>query len=197
MIPLTAGIVQDIFDGSILNMLYAAALFIGLVYSIFLLFFQGIEDALGNLDLDFSLDHDIDNASDVTGISLLAIASFISAFGAFGLIAVTLFDAGSAASLISALLGGLGMGLVAQLSWVYLLSPTVSSEVRQAKLVGTVAEIITPIPMNGLGQIAFIAEGSRITYSARSSEHDQSISRGTPVRIERIVGGVAYVSAIA
>jgi len=60
-----------------------------------------------------------------------------------------------------------------------------------------VAEITTPIPANGVGQIAFVAKGSRVTYSARATETDLSMSRGTAVRIERIVGGMAYVSEIS
>lgn len=127
---------------------------------------------------------------------MLAVASFISAFGAFGLISVTLFEAGAVASLIAALLGGLALGLAAQMFFVYILSPTVSSEIRQAGLIGMAAEITTPIPADGVGQIAFVAKGSRVTYSARATDGSQIVKRGTPVRIERIVGGVAYVSEL-
>ena len=63
-------------------------------------------------------------------------------------------------------------------------------------LIGIVAEITTPIPENGIGQIAFVAKGSRITYSARATDEQSPVERGTPVRIERIVGGMAYVSPI-
>jgi hypothetical protein len=59
-----------------------------------------------------------------------------------------------------------------------------------------VAEIITPIPAKGVGQIAFVAKGSRITYSARATDEQSPVERGTPVRIERIVGGMAYVSPV-
>jgi len=128
---------------------------------------------------------------------VLAIASFISSFGAFGLIAVTLFDAGTVTSLIVALVGGILIGIAAQLFFLYILSPTISSEIQQTKLIGMVAEITTPIPANGVGQIAFVAKGSRVTYSARATETDLSMSRGTAVRIERIVGGMAYVSEIS
>jgi len=88
------------------------------------------------------------------------------------------------------------VGIVAQGFFLYILSPTISSEVRQARLIGQVAEITTPIPVNGVGQIAFVAEGSRVTYSARATDEQSAFERGTPVRIERIVGGMAYVSAI-
>ncbi len=198
---MTANIFTDIFGDSVLNIVYALALLIGTIYAIFLVFFQGIGDVLGDLDIDLSADVDVDldadAAGEATGVSVLAIASFISSFGAFGLIAVTLFDAGTVTSLIVALVGGILIGIAAQLFFLYILSPTISSEIQQTKLIGMVAEITTPIPANGVGQIAFVAKGSRVTYSARATEADLSMSRGTAVRIERIVGGMAYVSEIS
>ena len=203
MIPMTASVFSDLFADSLLNVVYATALLIGVVYALFLLFFQGLGEAFGDLDLDLDLDLDVDvdagdfdSAGEAAGVSMLAIASFISTFGAFGLVSVTLFDAGSVASLVTALIGGTLMGLAAQAFFVYILSPTVSSEVRQAKLIGLVGEITTSVPASGLGQIALIAQGSRITYSARATTEGEIIARGTPVRIERIVGNVAYVSRL-
>lgn len=197
----TASVLSDLFGDNILNVIYAAALLIGVIYALFLLFFQGIGSALGDLDVDFDVDTDVDfdtdAAGEAAGVSMLAIASFISAFGAFGLIAVTLLGASGVASLIAALLGGLVMGLAAQAFFVYILSPTVSSEVHQTRLIGMAAEIITPIPSGGIGQIALVVEGSRMTYSARATTQGEAYARGTPVRIERIVGSVAYVTSIA
>jgi membrane protein implicated in regulation of membrane protease activity len=202
---MSASILNDLFDNNLLNLIYAGSLFIGVIYAFFLMFFHGIGDALGDLDFNMDLDHpdlgDIDlihveGAHEATGVSMLAVASFVSSFGAFGLIAVTLFGAGTVASLIMALFGGLVLGIAAQVFFLYILSPTISSEIRQTKLIGIVAEITTPIPANGVGQIAFVAEGSRITYSARATDATEAVPRGTPVRIERIVGGMAYVSTI-
>jgi hypothetical protein len=204
MFTLTASVFNDLFEGHPLNLLFGIALLIGAMFSAFLLFFHEIGDLLGTLHFDLHLDHamggahDVDahNAHEATTVSTLAIASFISAFGGFGLIAVTLFDAGSVVSLIAALGGGLVIGIAAQLFFLYILSPTISSEIKQTRLIGMVAEIITPIPAKGVGQIAFVAKGSRITYSARATDEQSPVERGTPVRIERIVGGMAYVSPV-
>ncbi len=202
---ITASVLNDLFEGSILNVIYAVALAAGLMYTLFLIFFQGIGDALGDLDIaphmDMDLDVDADfgdttGAQEAMGISMLAIASFVSAFGAFGLISVTLLDAGPAVSMIIALIAGTVIGLLAQLFFVYILSNTISSEVHQAALVGMTGEITTPIPADGVGQIALVAKGARITYTARATDNQKEIHRGTPVRIERIVGGIAYVSEI-
>ncbi len=205
MITLTASMVSDFFGDSPLNAIYAAALLIGAVYSFFLLFFNDVAEGLFHVDLN--LDGHIghighiggfghDHASDATSVSMIAIASFISSFGAFGLIAVTLFGAGVIGGLIAALAGGVLVGFAAQMFFLYILSPTVSSEVRQTQLIGQVGEITTPIPPNGVGQIALVAEGSRMTYSARATQTDSPVERGTPVRIDRIVGGMAYVSKL-
>ncbi|MBN1963975.1 MAG: NfeD family protein, partial [Anaerolineae bacterium] len=189
-------IFSDIFGDSTLNLVYAAALLIGAVYSFFLLFFNDVVEGALHIDLDLDGDLSGHDAGDAVGVSMLAVASFISSFGAFGLISVTLFDAGTIPSLIVAILGGLLIGIAAQFFFLYILSPTVSSEVRQANIIGMVAEITTPIPANGVGQIAFVAEGSRVTYTARATDQTRVLTRGTPVRVERIVGGVAYVSEI-
>ena len=206
---LTASIFSDVLNDNPLNLIFAAALFIGVIYAFFLMFFHGMGDLLGDLGigvhldlLDMShagaghLDLHADSGHEAASVSTLAVASFISSFGAFGLIAVTLFDAGTIASLFAALFGGIVLGIAAQLFFLYILSPTVSSEVQQAKLIGQVAEITTPIPVNGVGQIAFVAQGGRVTYSARATDTTLMVERGTPVRIERLVGGLAYVSKI-
>ena len=204
MTILMASVFSELFAENPLYIVYAVALLIGLIYAIFLVFFHGIGDALGDLDLDLHADMDTgdiglldaDSAAEATGVSMLAIASFISSFGAFGLITATLFGAGTVLSFVLALAGGILIGIAAQVFFLYILSPTISSEVRQTRLIGQVAEITTPIPPNGVGQIAFVAQGSRVTYSARATDETRALERGTPVRIERIVGGMAYVSEI-
>jgi membrane protein implicated in regulation of membrane protease activity len=204
MTILVASIFSDFFSENPLYIVYAAALLIGLIYAVFLLFFHGIGDALGDLDLDLHADLDTgdldlisaDGAAEATGVSMLAIASFVSSFGAFGLIAATLLGAGAVLSFVLALAGGILIGIAAQLFFLYILSPTISSEVHQTRLIGQVAEITTPIPPHGVGQIAFVAQGSRVTYSARATDETRALERGTPVRIERIVGGMAYVTEI-
>lgn len=201
---LTASLLSDVFQGSALNMLYGIALLIGVIYAAFLMFFQGIGDLFGDFAIDIHADHDLGDMQlvdshgvrEATGVSTLAIASFVTAFGGGGLLSRLLIDANGAISIVVALASGLVFGIAAQMFFVYILSPTISSEVQQTKLIGVVAEIVTPIPVNGIGQIAFVAQGSRVTYSARATDNTQNMQRGTPVRIERIVGGVAYVSPI-
>ncbi len=214
-----ASTVSDFFSENPLHVVYGVALALGVVYAAFLLFFHGVAEALGDLDVgghavDVHVGHmelghaahighaghvghvDHDGSDEATDVSMLAIASFVSSFGAFGLVSATLFGAGTLASLMSALLGGVVFGVAGQLFFLYILSPTVSSEVHRTTLIGQVGEITVPIPDGGVGQIALVAEGSRMTYPARASEDVCAIARGTPVRIDRLVGGVAYVSKL-
>jgi hypothetical protein len=51
---------------------------------------------------------------------------------------------------------------------------------------------VTPIPVDSVGEVAFVAQGGRVTYTAKSAG-PSPIARGTTVVIEKVVGGVAVV----
>jgi membrane protein implicated in regulation of membrane protease activity len=69
-----------------------------------------------------------------------------------------------------------------------------SSESKVSSLVGQTASIVTPIPPNGVGEIAYVQGGSRYTAPART-ESGGAVAAGKPVRITRIVGTQFYVEA--
>ncbi len=184
----------DWFTESPLNCLYGVALGLGFAYSLLLLLFDSMDsvlDGLGDFGNLFDVDVDAADGGDV-GISMLAVAAFVSAFGAFGLAARGILEAGIASSIIIASTGGFIFGGISQVFFLYVLSPTTNSLVTQLSLEGKIAEVTIPIPESGTGQITLIAQGSRLTYSARSHNHE-SINRGTEVRIEKIIGSVATV----
>ena len=54
---------------------------------------------------------------------------------------------------------------------------------------------ITPIPANGVGEIAYVNGGSRYTAPARSLD-GLEIANGKAVKIARIVGSQFYVEMI-
>lgn len=193
---------DSLFDGSALNCLYGAALLIGFLYALFLLFFQGVGHAF---DLgDFGLDgHDIDlgghdfdvdhSGHEASGLSMLAISGFVTAFGAFGLVSTSLLGAGDFISLLVATVGGLVVGGAGQLFFIHILSPTVSSNLMLDDLKGTEAQVTVPIPAEGMGQVACIVGGQRITLSARSSSQID-IGQSVVVIVDSMLDGVAYVS---
>lgn len=139
------------------------------------------------------------DSSDAPGISIFSptiIASFITAFGGFGLI-FTQFPKTSNA-VISAplsLLGGLAVAgvLLVFLRMVFRHTQS-SSESHVARLVGTEANVITPIPDNGVGEIAYVVGGTRYTAPARG-ENGVAVANGRTVKITRIAGSQFYVQA--
>ncbi len=70
-----------------------------------------------------------------------------------------------------------------------------SSESRVASLVGQAASIVSPIPPNGVGEIAYVQGGSRYTAPART-ETGAPVPAGKPVRITRVVGTQFFVEVM-
>jgi len=201
--------------GDSINCIYFVLVALGLVYTIISLIgadFGSVD--VGGADIDFhiggfevagvevpEIDLGVDSPEiDIGGASIqlpsitpFTIASFITGFGAGGIVANLAFQVSALVSLLWAALGGLILGGATQLFFgVFLLRSQGSSEVRIGGLAGSIAEVTIPIPAESNGQIAFVYQGRRVTYSARSAEK-QAIPRGAQVRILRVVGGTAVV----
>jgi len=199
---------------STLNCIYLALLGIGIIYAVIILIAGGLHEInLPHLDIDvgdvdigghhlpevpihFDLDHapSFDHGDvDVPSLSPITIASFVTAFGSFVLIAVYLFNVPDKISLLWATGGGLVVAVIAHFAFGYfLIAPQGSSEVTARDIIGLTAEVITPIQADGVGQIAFVAQGRRVTFSARSAG-GVPVSKGTFVSIESFTGSVAVV----
>jgi membrane protein implicated in regulation of membrane protease activity len=178
----------------LLNLIYLIFVGIGFIYALLILFGQGIGELdLPDVDIDAgdvpSFDH---GEIGLPSISPMSIASFVTAFGAFGIISSQLFGASTMVSLLAAVGGGLVVGIIAQLIFIYVFSPQISSTRTKLDIIGTTAEVITPIPENGVGQIALVSRGSRVTYSARTKS-GQSFKQGDLVRVVELVGSIAFV----
>jgi hypothetical protein len=92
-----------------------------------------------------------------------------------------------------AALGGFVIAIIAHFAFGYfLIAPQGSSEVRLQDFPGMQAEVITPIPVGSVGEIAFVSQGGRVTYTAQSS-NGEAIPRGATVVVEKVIGGVAMV----
>ena len=175
----------------VLDVVYLALLGIGFIYAVLILVGHGLGDMdLPGVDIDAgdipSFDH---GEIGLPSISPMSIASFVTAFGAFGIISSQLFGVSDVGSLLYALGGGLVIGVIAQLLFIYVFSPQTSSLRTQHDVVGLTAEVIIPIPAEGVGQIAVI---SRATYSARTRS-GQSFKQGDVVRVAELAGSVAFV----
>lgn len=137
------------------------------------------------------------DSSDMPGISIFSptiIASFITAFGGFGIIFTEI--PATAKAFVSAPLSIFAAMLVAGAMYKLLSAlfrhTQGSSESHVAALVGTEASVITPIPENGVGEIAYVVRGTRYTAPARVDD-GTAIAAGKSVKIKRVVGTQFYV----
>lgn len=138
--------------------------------------------------------------SGVPGVSFFSptvLSCFVTAFGACGLILSRIDSTKNVwiSAPISAV-AGLIMASLAFLLFNWMFNQTQSSsESRVASLVGLTASILTPIPPNGVGEIAYIQSGTRYTAPART-ESGTAVSAGKPVRITRVVGTEYFVEPL-
>jgi membrane-bound ClpP family serine protease len=181
--------------------IYTACLALGLLFAIISAFaghlFGGHDG--GDLGTGGHAEAGYDH-SGVPGISFFSptvLACFVTAFGACGLI-LTQVEGMHSVWITAPISGVAGIG-TASLAWVifnWIFSKTQSSsESRVSTLAGHTASIVTPIPSNGVGEIAYVQGGSRYTAPART-ENGTAVGAGKPVRITRIVGVQYYVEAI-
>ncbi len=185
-----------------LTIFYLSLVGVGVLYAIIILISGGLHDMAGGIHIphipqlgghDVSFDHaDVR----VPSLSPVTIASFVVAFGAFGIVATQGFNQSGGASVLWAVIGAFVVGILSHFAFFYLLiAPQGSSEVTEHDVVGAKAEVTTPIPSEGMGEVAFVAQGGRVAYSARS--HDgKPIARGAAVTIVEVIGNIVSVRAV-
>jgi len=183
--------------------IYTACLALGLLFTIISAvtshFFGGGHDGHMDVGTGGHAEAGFDQ-SGIPGISFFSptvLSCFVTAFGACGLILSRIEATKSVwiSAPISAM-AGLIMATLAFLLFNWMFQKTQSSsEVRVASLVGQAASIITPIPANGVGEIAYVQGGTRYTAPART-ETGTSVPAGKPVRITRIIGSQYFVEAM-
>jgi membrane protein implicated in regulation of membrane protease activity len=138
------------------------------------------------------------DSSDAPGMSFFSpiiMAAFVAAFGAFGLMLsqIETFKRplySTPLALIGAFV--VAMVLVSVLSKIMRAGDS-SSESRVSTLVGHGATVISPIPADGVGEIAYVQAGTRYTAPARE-ESGLPVPTGRGVTITRI-GPQLYVTA--
>ena len=138
------------------------------------------------------------DASDMPGVSAFSptvIASFVTAFGGLGVIFSEIPATKNAwISAPLAILGGLliAFGVLWLLRQLFSRTQS-SSESKVSSLVGQLATIITPIPENGVGEIAYVQAGTRYSAPARE-ENGAPVPVGKSVKITRVIGTQFYVA---
>jgi membrane protein implicated in regulation of membrane protease activity len=138
------------------------------------------------------------DSSGMPGVSVFSpvvISSFITAFGGFGLVFHQIEQTRSvwiSAPLSAVCAFGIAAGAFFMFNAVFEKTQA-SSEVRISSLVGKTATVITPIPANGVGEIAYVTGGTRCTAPARE-QSGAPIANGQTVRITRVGESQFFVS---
>jgi membrane protein implicated in regulation of membrane protease activity len=176
------------FDLTTLDIFYLVLLGIGVIYAVFSLL----------AGMDFDLPFDIPGLEapgeiPLASISPISIAAFITAFGAIGIITSRGMGMPAMTSVVLALVGSLLVAAAAHALFFFIfVAPQASSAVKQSDLLGITAEVTAPIPATSVGEISYVAMGSRQTAQARSAT-GEAIPRGSAVVIESITGTVLNV----
>ena len=140
------------------------------------------------------------DTSDMPGVSAFSptiIACFVTAFGGFGIIFHKIPATNS--PFVSAPLAVLcGLGIAYTLLWILnqmFKHTQSSSESKLSTVAGVVAHVVSPIPKDGVGEIAYVQNGSRYTAPARETD-GRPVSSGQAVKIVRVIGSQFYVSLV-
>ena len=137
-------------------------------------------------------DHDIDFDHGGPGIlSSRVIAVFITAFGAFGAIAVNNGMSPGAASGVGAG-SGVVFGAAIYLFLRFLYGQQASSDVLAADLVGQTGRVIIGIPPNGVGQVR-VRIGEELVDKVAQARDGLAIAENTAVKIDEVLGETVIV----
>lgn len=189
-----------------IEQVYLFCFFVGLFFAIVTGLLAGVfggDDGGGHATSGDNLDHGFgghdhahmpsDGVVHFSPLSPVVIAMFVTSFGGAGVILHQTFHAPALISLPLSSIVGLAMAAVTFYAFFKLFTLTQgSSHPSQDEMVGLEAEVITPIPKGGMGEIAYVVRDSRYTAPARC-QNGAGVARASSVRIERIVGGVFVV----
>jgi len=126
-------------------------------------------------------------------LSPLTVATFCGAIGALGLVATFGLHLSDGAGVVVAMAGAAVFTyVVTYAAWKLLVSSSGTQTVRELDLVGAIAEVLTPIPQDGVGEVAAMVRGQRHTAAARSVD-GRPVSRGLVVSVVRVAGATLIV----
>ncbi|HEX5400646.1 MAG TPA: NfeD family protein [Verrucomicrobiae bacterium] len=181
---------------------YAVCLVVGLMFTLISAvaghFFGGHDGAELGTGGHAEAGFDDSGLPGISFFSPLVMASFVAAFGGLGIV-FSGIKATESVWLSAPLSIAGALCISVMVLWLFNLvfsKSQSSSESRVATLVGQAATIITPIPENGVGEVAYVQSGTRYTAPARS-ENRAAIPQGEAVKIVRIVGTQFYVEMLS
>jgi membrane protein implicated in regulation of membrane protease activity len=200
----------DFVNASTLNCIYFGLFILGVGYAIFILVTGGLSDIdVPQVDVDIpgadihiggpdipAAGLDAPDVS-VSPLSPITIASFVTAFGGIGVLAVQFFNVDPRWSLVWATGGAVVLsGLMFLFYSQFLIRSQGSSEVLASEIVGLPAEVSVPIGKDKLGQVTYATKAGRMRSMAKAMDGNE-IPRGQLVKIVRVVGPVVLVKVVS
>ncbi len=171
------------------GVIYGLTFAIGLGYAIFV----GLAGHMFGGDVGHDVHMDVGTDLPLSPLSPTIISTFLTGFGGGGMLANSYLGLSVGRGVLVAILTGILLsGGTYTILFVMFRNTQAGAEFSTEELVGRVVEVITPIPQNGIGEIALVVKGMRVNGPARSL-CGKAISRNTPVVIEKVVGNVYYV----
>ena len=184
-------------------LIYSICFGVGLVFTVVSAFLGHFFGGGHDSDTDVGTGGHAEAGFEHTGMPGLSpfspttIASFVTALGGLGMVFSSI-DATKHMWVSLPLSIGGGLVIAAGVFFLFNLifqKTQSSSEGVVGSLVGQSATIITPIPANGVGEIAYVQGGTRYTAPARD-DAGAPIAMGQTVKIVRIVGSQFYVQRV-
>ena len=177
------------------GMVFSAIAFISFLFIIIGSFFGG-HDHDGDVGHDHSADgHDgAHEFSTVSFFSPKVLAIFFLAFGAGGVIA-TSYGQGPAASSGIGFLCGVVVGFVALHVMRLLYRQQANSLITNQEIEGSMGEVVTRIPYDGLGQVTLVVAGQSMTRLARSKSGTE-LGNGKRVKVVSASGDALLVEPV-
>ena len=174
-----------------IGLLYIGLLMLGVAYAVISGALGWLAD-LGEADVHVDATGHLD-AGHPHPISGTTIATFITGFGAGGTIAHYALELGRLAGIGVATLSGLVLAGAAFAVLELIFKHTqAGAEYSEDEILGREAEVITAIPQNGVGEIAYHVRGQREQSAARSVD-GAAIPKGRLVLIDKTTGPTAWV----
>ncbi|OPZ93016.1 MAG: hypothetical protein BWY74_01327 [Firmicutes bacterium ADurb.Bin419] len=166
---------------------YVGCLFFGILFSIISFLLDGHDFGLDGIDLD--------GGGDCPGIfSPLVLTSSITVFGGAGIVSMLGLNMGGVQSAVISLVLAAIIGAAIFFGVVrFAYNQQSNSTFSQDDLIGLDCEVVTPIPVKGMGEIVYIVNGERHSLPAKATCSD-IISKGEKVSINEITGNAATVS---
>lgn len=156
-------------------------------------FDHSIADAGGDGHVEVGIG---DSFPGLSAWSPTVISAFVSTFGGVGYLSLVEWQAGTPLSILAGLVGGIAFAFFVFWGMNKIFAAVQSSsDVQVSGLKGKPAEIITPIPEGGVGEISYVAGGTRLCAPARSVS-GKAVPRGATVVIVRITPTIYYVKPL-